>query len=225
MFTSEHCIRGTYYKHPTTLFDFSIVQTSSRQRCASHLQSFNDKYNEKDTELSKHFWRIKDSNFTTPFIWNIKQECLPSKLQIKKCHLCLNQIIKIASYTQNNLLNKKTKLITKCHHQNEYTPALWLQGLGLNLYLKEFLDALLNAKVSYSFICFTPKTIWIAENSSYAQSLSKTSSRIDVILVVPLNCNLTYSVFHITSLIIWLKIVVRHENTSMKFHGSFHWQS
>lgn len=139
--------------------------------------------NEKDTELLKHFWRIKDSNFTTPFIWNIKQECLPSNLQIKKCHLCLNQIIEIASYTQNNLLNKKTKLITKCLHQNEYLPALWLQELGLNLYFKEFLDALLSAKVSYGFICVTPKAIRIAGNSSYVRSLSKTSGKIDVILV------------------------------------------
>lgn len=51
------------------------------------------------------------------------------------------------------------------------------------LYFKEFLDALLSAKVSYGFICVTPKAIRIAGNSSYVRSLSKTSGKIDVILV------------------------------------------
>ena len=43
---------------------FSIMEVYSEQAYTEHLQSFNDRYYEKDTELSTEFWRIKDTNCT-----------------------------------------------------------------------------------------------------------------------------------------------------------------
>ena len=37
----------------------------------------------------------------------------------KKCHLCLYEKLEVASYTQDNLVIKKTELITKYPYQNK----------------------------------------------------------------------------------------------------------
>ena len=39
----------------------------------------------------------------------------------KKCYLCLNEKLEIASYKGDNLLNRRSELIGKCRHQNKFT--------------------------------------------------------------------------------------------------------
>ena len=45
------------------------------------------------------------------------RKCLPYNYNSKKCHLCLNEKLEIALYEGENLLNKKTELISKCRHK------------------------------------------------------------------------------------------------------------
>ena len=61
----------------------------------------------------------------------------------KRCYLCLNEKLKIATYRGNNLLNKKTELISKCRHQNKYTLSKydtkdWRQFIIRNYYIVTF---------------------------------------------------------------------------------------
>ena len=39
----------------------------------------------------------------------------------RKCYLCLNEKLEIASYKGDSLLNKRSELISKCRHQNKFT--------------------------------------------------------------------------------------------------------
>ena len=81
-------------KHITvaTQANGGLAANSFKQRYANHLQPFTDRYHEKDRIME-----IFNENFRI-----------------------FNEKLGIVPYTQNNLLNKKIKLITKCHHQNKY---------------------------------------------------------------------------------------------------------
>ena len=83
--------------------------------------SFNREHYENDTELSKECWTIKRNHFTPIVIWRIIKKCAPFNTTKRKCYLCLNEKLEIASYKGDNLLNKRSELINKCRHQNKFT--------------------------------------------------------------------------------------------------------
>ena len=66
----------------------------------------------------------------TPVItWERVRKCSPYNHNSKKCHLCLNEKVEIATYQGNNnnkktttkVAEQKTELISKCRVQNKYT--------------------------------------------------------------------------------------------------------
>ena len=63
---------------------------------------------------------IKMKNYTPEITWRIIRKCLPHNYNSRKCDLCLNEKLEIALYKGENLLNKKTELISKCRHQNKF---------------------------------------------------------------------------------------------------------
>ena len=71
-------------------------------------------------ELSKELWQIKMKNYTPEITWRIIRKCLPYNYNSRKCYLCLNEKLEMALYEGENLLNKKTELISKCRHQNKF---------------------------------------------------------------------------------------------------------
>ena len=87
------------------------TETDFKHRFNNHTKSFNLEHHENDTELSKEYWATKRSHFTPIVTWRI----------IRKCYLCLNEKLEIASYKGDNLLNKRSELINKCRHQNKFT--------------------------------------------------------------------------------------------------------
>ena len=74
-----------------------------------------------DMELSNEVWWMKKSGQTPVITWKIVQRCSPCNSNSKRWYLCLNEQLEIATYQGNNLLNKKTEVISKCRHQNKYT--------------------------------------------------------------------------------------------------------
>ena len=58
---------------------------------------------------------------TVGVLTEIVQKCSPYKLNLKRCYLCLNEKLEIATHRENNLLSKKTELISKCRHQKKCT--------------------------------------------------------------------------------------------------------
>ena len=100
---------------------FGIAETSFKQRFSNHLKSFNIKKYRKETELSKEFWNIKESGFVPQIKWRIRRNVCAYNLENKQCQLCLNEKLEIALYEGDNLLNKKSELISKCRHLNKFT--------------------------------------------------------------------------------------------------------
>ena len=60
----------------------------------------------------RNFWRNNGSNFTRSFTLKIIRKCLNFNLKTKKFHLYLNETLETVYYSQNNLLHKRTELLT-----------------------------------------------------------------------------------------------------------------
>ena len=48
---------------------------------------------------------------------------VPYSPQTKRCLLCLNEKFEIAAYKEQNLLNKRNEIVSKCRHQLKYALA------------------------------------------------------------------------------------------------------
>ena len=102
-------------------FYIGISESTFKKRFANHKKSFNIKKYEKDTELSKEYWKIKEKNYTPLVTWKIIKKCSPYNPNTKRCHLCLNEKLEIAQFQNNTLLNKRSELVSKCRHETKYT--------------------------------------------------------------------------------------------------------
>ena len=97
------------------------AETDFKHRFNNHTKSFNLEHYENDTELSKEYWTIKRNHFKPKVTWRIIRKCPPFHTTKRKCYLCLNEKLEIASCKGDNLLNKRSELISKCRHQNKFT--------------------------------------------------------------------------------------------------------
>ena len=92
------------------------TETDFKHRFNNHTKSLNLENYENDTELSKEYWTIKRKHFTPKVTLRIIRRCTAFNTTKRKCYLCLNEKLEIASYKGDNLMNKKSELISKCRH-------------------------------------------------------------------------------------------------------------
>ena len=100
------------------------AETDFKHRSNNRKKSFNLEHYENDTELSKEYWTIKRKYFTPKVTWRIIRKCAPFNTSKRKCYLCLNEKLEIASNKGDNLLNNRSELISKFRHQNKFI-LLW----------------------------------------------------------------------------------------------------
>ena len=111
---------STYPNYKEKIY-FGRAETTLKLWYSNHQRSFKFLKYKTDTELSSEVWKMKSSGQTPVITWKIVRRCSPYNPNSKRCYLCLNEKMEIATYRGNNLLNKKTELISKCRHQNKYT--------------------------------------------------------------------------------------------------------
>ena len=97
-----------------------ITKPEFKSRLGNHTQDFNNRKNLKSTELSKEVWSIKDKGYQYAINWRIIKQYQTYTPASKKCMLCLNEKLEILEHNGNNILNKRTELVSKCRHRNEY---------------------------------------------------------------------------------------------------------
>ena len=73
-----------------------------------------------DTQLSNGLWKIKASKEEPVLVWKILGQYQPCNVNTKRCLLCLNEKLQIAIHRGNNMLHKRTEIISKCRHRNKY---------------------------------------------------------------------------------------------------------
>ena len=90
-------------------------------RYTNHKKSFNHRNHKSDTDLSNNFWKIKDHERSTNITWEILGRHQAYNTSSKRCSLRLNKKLKIALHRNNNMLNRRTEILSTCRHKNKYS--------------------------------------------------------------------------------------------------------
>ena len=97
-----------------------ITDPIFKKRFKNHEKSFNHKKYSKETELSKEIWRIKAKNASYNVTWRIIKQYRSYNPNTKRCMLCVNEKLAILNHDGDNLLNKKSEIVSTCRHKHKY---------------------------------------------------------------------------------------------------------
>ena len=75
---------------------------------------------DKETELSKYIWKLKDQKIKFTIKWNVEAMSIPYTCGSKCCNLCLSEKLLIAKADAKTLLNKRSEIISKGRHHNNF---------------------------------------------------------------------------------------------------------
>ena len=87
-----------------------------KTRYRNHCKSMAHRKYSTETELSKHIWVLKDSNRSFFIKWSIVKQLKAPKTPPKNCLLCLQERLLILKERKNNILNKRSELLSACRH-------------------------------------------------------------------------------------------------------------
>ena len=95
---------------------------------------FNDAGSANDSTLSKYIWELKETSNSSPTLaWSIAKKVRPYSNISKGCLLCLHEKLEIINYPRpEELLNKRSELISKCWHANKYLLRNYKQSIDCN---------------------------------------------------------------------------------------------
>ena len=97
-----------------------ITEPPFKTRLGNHERDFNNYAYFDGSELSKEVWKIKEKGHQPTVNWKIIKQCPSYNPAIKKCMLCLSEKVEILEYKGDNILNKRSELISKCRHRNKF---------------------------------------------------------------------------------------------------------
>ena len=97
-----------------------ISENIFKKRYANHKRSFNIYRYKNDTKLSVEYWNLKAGNSNPKVTQTVKNQFSAYNPESKRCSLCVNGKLEILEDKENNLLNKKSEVISKCRHYNKY---------------------------------------------------------------------------------------------------------
>ena len=99
-----------------------LAEGEWKKRYNNHTQSITHKRYAKSTTLSSYIWEIKDNHHVTPSLsWSIVKSVPAYSNLTKRCLLCLHEKLAIITYPRpDELLNKRSELISKCRHENKF---------------------------------------------------------------------------------------------------------
>ena len=96
----------------------NALEGDFRQRFYKHRMTFNNEGYSTDTALSKYVWEIKKKLKIMP---SLKWFIIKSVPAYSNISLCLQEKFEDLNYPNpNELLNKRSKLISKCRHVNKF---------------------------------------------------------------------------------------------------------
>ena len=100
-------ITSTTANQTTTKNYIGLTEGTFKQRYTQHKSTFTHKKLSNSTELSK-------------YIWSIIARARPYHNSSKICDLCLAEKLHIIKRSNNNLLNKRSELLSKCRQENKF---------------------------------------------------------------------------------------------------------
>ena len=114
------CVAMSNNIPPKTYFGTS--EGHWKTRYYNHTKSFRNLKHSKETILSGFLWNLKNKNIpVAESQWPIEKN-VPAYSNISKRYLlCLYEKLAIITFNdQDNLLNKRSELMNKCRHENNF---------------------------------------------------------------------------------------------------------
>ena len=110
------------------------TKTENKRNHTRNLIWFNPPFSRNiPTKIGKYFLNLRDKHDRLHIIFNrnsvkVSYSCTKNMKTVinnhnynsRKSYLCPNEKLEIALHEEENLLNKKTELISKCRHQNKF---------------------------------------------------------------------------------------------------------
>ena len=101
-------------------FYFGLADTTFKERYNNHNRDFKHEKYENSTELAKYIWQLKRDKISFSVKWTIITKVYGSPNPLM-CKLCLTEKLWIINFINDeNMLNKKSELISKCRHLNKH---------------------------------------------------------------------------------------------------------
>ena len=98
-----------------------LAKKKFKERYNNHTATFRNKSKEKNTELSKYIWELKNCNLNYDLKWSIACKAHPYTGGTRKCDLCLTEKLTIMKADPESLLNTRDEFVSKCRHKNKFT--------------------------------------------------------------------------------------------------------
>jgi hypothetical protein len=117
--TESIVYKATVKSGETSKFYVGLSGGKFKDRYNNHTKSLKHKKYEKETELSKYVWALKQKNSEYTITWDILHKSNTLKRQSGNCNLCIEEklaILMAKKIHTNNCLNKRTELVSKCRH-------------------------------------------------------------------------------------------------------------
>ena len=99
---------------------FQNFKNTFKTRYLNHTSSFRHKTKRNATELSKHIWKLKDSNTSYTINWKIIKKSQTYSNKTKRCNLCMSEKFIIICHPELSSLNKRNELISTCRHRKKF---------------------------------------------------------------------------------------------------------
>ena len=112
-------ISSTEEDYPGNVY-IGITEPPIKGRLGNHARDCNNEEYANTTELSKEVWKIKKKGFTPSIRWRIIKQLPAYNPETKKCMLCLGEKIEILQREGENLLNKRSELVSTCRHKRKF---------------------------------------------------------------------------------------------------------
>ena len=105
--------------------DFHTYYRSSEDfkfHYSNHTKAFLNQHYKNYTKLSKHISDLKNTGIHHNIAWSIAAYASAYRCGPIRCDLCITEKHIIARANQNNLLKKRTEMVSKCRHKIKFIP-------------------------------------------------------------------------------------------------------
>ena len=118
--TSSIVYKATIQKASGNVSYLGVSERPFKERYNNHTKAFRNRRYEKDTELSKLIWKLKDAGEQHTLSWSIASSAIPYKCGGSRCDLCATEKLLIIMAAPGSIINKRDEVVSKCRHKNKH---------------------------------------------------------------------------------------------------------
>ena len=101
-------------------FYFGLAETTFKERYNNHKRDVKHIKYQYTTELTKYIWNLKNNSIKYNIQWKAVDKVY-GDANSTMCKLCLTEKLWIINHiNDNDILNKNSKLVSKCTHLNKF---------------------------------------------------------------------------------------------------------